>query len=339
VRLKKSHLLLLTVSITLTLAVPLFIGGLGQFRLLARLSWTSATALAIIILVSWAFNTLRLRLLLRAMGRRIGFGEGTLINIAAEFAGNATPGAVGLPVTYTFLLRRLKLSFGGSMGLVSVIVLADMIYYGSLMPAAAIVLFFERTPHTSRMAAVVAVVIAGGSILLWTLVRYYRPVCGFLGRQMGRVRWLASRRYRLGRMTVEYLRALRILRSMSWSQRAGLYLVTLGYWMPRYAILAVVIAAVGKQVIPFTYIFLLQGLLNLGGQLIILPGGAGGVDVAYSVLMSPYLSPQAIGLTLILWRVYTYYLYLAVGAPIFILKTGEAARFLLSKRRIAVRKE
>ena len=332
-RLKKSHLLLLTVSITLTLAVPLVVGGLGQFRLLGRLSWASAAALVFIILVSWTSNALRLRLLLRAMGRRLGFAEGTLITIAAEFAGNATPGAVGLPVTYTFLLHKLKLSFGGAMGMVSVIILADVIYYGTLMPFAAVVLFFEKTPHTSRMAAVVAVVVIGGSFILWALFRYYRPACRYVGRQMGRVRWLASRRYRLARMTVDYLRALRILRSMSWPQRVGLYLVTLGYWVPRYTLLVVVIATVGKTAVPFTYIFLLQGLLNLGGQLVVLPGGAGGVDVAYSVLMSPYLSPQTIGLTLILWRVYTYYLYLAVGAPIFFFKTGEAARDLLSKRR------
>jgi uncharacterized protein (TIRG00374 family) len=333
VRLKRSHLFLLTLSITLTLAVPLVIGGLGQFKLLGRLSWASATALMLIILVSWAANALRLRLLLRAMGRKIGFGEGTLITIAAEFAGNATPGAVGLPVTYTFLLRKLKLTFGGAMGMVSVIILADVLYYGTLMPFAAFVLFFERTPHTSRLVALVAVVVIGGCLILWALLKYYRPVCRHVGRQMGRVRWLASRRYRLGRMTVEYLRAMRILRSMSWSQRVGLYLVTLGYWVPRYTLLVVVIGTVGKTVVPFTYIFLMQGLLNLGGQIIFLPGGAGGVDAAYSVLMSPYLTPQTIGLTLILWRVYTYYLYLAVGAPIFLLKTGEAARALLSKRK------
>jgi uncharacterized protein (TIRG00374 family) len=333
VHFKKSHLLLLTVSITLTLAVPLFIGGVGQFRLLSRLSWTWAMALTLIILVSWASNALRLRLLLGAMGRQIGFGEGTLITIAAEFAGNATPGAVGLPVTYAFLLRKLSLSFGEAMGMVSMIVLADVLYYATLMPLAAVALFFEKTPHSSRIAAVMAVVVIGGSFILWALVRYYRPVCGYIGRQMGRAEWLASRRYRLARMTVDYLRALRILRSMSWLQRVGLYLLTLGYWVPRYTILVVVIVAVGKTAVPFTYIFLMQGLLNLGGQLIVLPGGAGGVDVAYSVFMSPYLSPQTIGLSLILWRVYTYYLYLAAGAPIFLLKTGEAAHDLLSKRR------
>jgi len=286
----------------------------------------------LIVLVSWVFNAVRLRLLLRSMGRHVTYGEGALITIAAEFAGNATPGAVGLPATYTFLLRKLQLSFGSAMGLVSVIVLADVVYYGTLMPFAAFLLFFEGAPHTSRMVATVAVVVAGGSGILWTLVRYYRPVCRFIGRQMGRVKWLAARRYRLARMTVEYLRALRIVRGMSWSERVGLYLVTLGYWVPRYALLVVVIAVVGRTAVPFTYVFLMQGLLNLGGQLILMPGGGGGVDVAYSVFMSPYLNAQTIALTLILWRAYTYYLYLAVGAPIFLWKTGEAARDLLGNR-------
>jgi uncharacterized protein (TIRG00374 family) len=333
VRLKKSHLLLLTISITLTIAVPLVVGGLGQFKLLSRLSWSSATALLFLIFVSWASNALRLRLLLGTTGRRLGFWEGTMITISAEFAGNTTPGAVGLPLTYAFLLHKLKLSFGGSMGMVSLIILADVIFYGTLMPLAAVFLFIEKTPHTSRMVVMVAFAVIGGSFILWVLIRYYRPVCLHVCRQMGRVRWFASRRYRLARTTVDYLRALRVLRGMPWSRRVGLYLVTLGYWVPRYMLLVVVIAAVGETTVPFTYLFLMQGLLNLGGQLIILPGGAGGVDMAYFVLMSPYLSPQTIGLTLILWRVYTYYLCLVVGAPIFLLKTGEAARDLLSKRR------
>jgi uncharacterized protein (TIRG00374 family) len=333
VRLKKSYAFLLAVSIVLTMAVPLVLGGLDQFRLLSRLSWWAIVALVLIILVSWVFNAVRLRLLMGTMGWKIGMGESGLITIAAEFAGNSTPGAVGMPVTYTFLLRKRKITFGSAMGMISVIVLFDVLFFGTLMPLAAIALLFEKSPETtSRMVAVVTVVVMGGSLLLWAGSRYYRPVCRFVGHHMARWDWLARRRYRLARMTVEFLRALRIFRTMSWTQRLGLYLVTMGYWMPRYAVLAVVISIVGKKVVPFSYVFLMQGLLNLGGQVFILPGGGGGVDVAYSVLMSPYLAPEMIAFTLIAWRVYTFYLHLIVGGPIFLLKTGEAARELLGKR-------
>lgn len=333
-RLKKSYMFLLMASILLMLAVPLVFGGFDQFKLLNRISWKLALIVLVIIAVSWTFNAARLRLLLRAMDRPIDMGEGALITIAGEFAGNATPGAIGLPVTYTFLLRKLKLSFGSAMGMVSVIVLMDVIFYGTLMPLAAVILFFEKAPHTSRMAAIIAVLVIGASITLWALFKYYPAVCSFIGRWMDRVKWLAPYRLRLRRMFVDYIRALRLLRRISWRQRIGLYVVTIGYWMPRYLLLVVLILTVGQKAVPFTYLFLLQGLLNLGGQIIIMPGGGGGVDVAYSFFMRPYLSPQAIGLTLLLWRACTYYLYLLLGAPVFFYKTGKIARELLNRKSV-----
>ena len=330
-RMKKSFMFLLTASILLMLAVPLIFGGFDQFRLLNRISWEVALTVILIIAVSWTFNALRLRFLLGIMDRPINMGEGAMITIAGEFAGNATPGAIGLPVTYTFLLRKLKFSFGSAMGMVSVIVLMDVIFYGTLMPLAAFILLFEKAPHTTRMALIIAVLVIGASFILWALFRYYRGVCRTIGGLMDRVKWLSPHRRRLRRMFVDYIRALRLLRRISWKQRIGLYMVTIGYWMPRYLLLIVLIMTVGQKTVPFTYVFLMQGLLNLGGQIIIMPGGGGGVDVAYSFFMSPYLSAQAVGLTLILWRICTYYLYLLLGAPVFFYKTGKVARDLLAR--------
>ena len=329
-RMKKSYMFLLTVSILLTLAVPLILGGVEQFSLLDRISWDIALIVLLIISVSWIFNALRLRLLLGAMDRPVDLGEGALISIAGEFAGNATPGAIGLPVTYTFLLRNLKLSFGSAMGMISVIVLMDVIFFGTMMPLASVILLFNRGPHSSRMAAIIAILVIGASVILWALFRYYPAACRHIGRQMERVKWLARYRHPLRRIFVDYIRALRMLRRMSWRQRAGIFVTTVGYWMPRYLLLAILIITVGQKKVPFTYLFLAQGLLNLGGQIIIIPGGGGGVDLAYSFFMSPYLSPQAIGLTLIMWRACTYYLYLLLGAPVFFYKTGKVAHDLLN---------
>jgi uncharacterized protein (TIRG00374 family) len=328
--LKKRWPVLLLASICLSLAVPLILGGLGQFELLRKLGWGAAILLTLLVLVSWAFNAVRTRFLMKATGRQVSFWDAALVTISAEFAGVTTPGAVGMPATYTFLFHNLGLKLGEAVGLVGLIVVTDLVFYGTLMPVAAVFQLWEGTQlhHAFRLVAVLLVVVAGGALALGLLVRHYRKIYHFISRQMAKVSWAAKRRYRLARTTVEFIHSVRILGRMTWPQRLTLYLITVGFWLPRYLVLVFIIFLVGKTV-PFSYVFLVQGVLNLGGQMFILPGGGGTVEAGYVGLMSPYLGVETIAFTLLVWRTYTFYWYLIVGGPIFLFKTGAAARDLL----------
>jgi glycosyltransferase 2 family protein len=332
-RIKGSWVLFLLVSICLSLAVPFFLGGLSQFRLLQRLSWWAAVLFTVLMLLSWACNAWRTHILVKAMARQIAFREAVTITMAAEFAGVTTPGAVGMIPAYSFFFHELGLSVGQSVGVVGLIVVTDLAFYGTIMPAAAIVQFFESGAKHDVMSMVffVLVVVIGAAILLGALVRHYRRVCRFMGRQMAKVPWLARRRWRLARSTVQFIRALRILQGMSWTQRRNLYLVTFFFWLPRYLILVLLLYLLGVQV-PLAYQFLLQGVLNLGGQAFLTPGGGGTVDAGYAALMSYYLDAQTIAFTLLVWRTFTFYWYLVVGGPVFLYKAGTAARDLLSRK-------
>jgi uncharacterized protein (TIRG00374 family) len=334
VPLKKSWLWLLVASVTLSLAVPFALGGLGQFQLLKRLSWEAALFLTLLAVVSWVFNAWRTQVLMDASGRRVGFGNAALVTISAEFAGVSTPGAVGMPATYTFLFHNLGVGVPEAVGLVGLIMVTDLVFYGTLMPLAAVTQVFEvgAQPNALHLVAVIMTVIVGAALALWSLGRHYRRVCNFIGRQMGKVSWLAGRRYRLARATVEFVQALRLLKQMSWSRRLRLYLITVGFWLPRYLVLVVTIDLMGQSV-PLSYLFLVQGVLNLGGQLFLTPGGGGTVDAGYAALLSPYMNRETLAFTLLVWRTYTFYWFLIVGGPIFLYKTGRAAHDLLSKRQ------
>jgi uncharacterized protein (TIRG00374 family) len=334
VPLKKSWLWLLAASVTLSLAVPFALGGLGQFQLLHRLSWRAALFLTLLVAGSWAFNAWRTQVLMGASGRRVSFGNAALVTISAEFAGITTPGAVGMPATYTFLFHNLGVGVPEAVGLVGLIVVTDLAFYGTLMPLAAVIQVFEEgaKPNTLHLVAVIMIVVVGAALALWSLGRHYRRVCSFVGRQMGKVSWLAGYRYRLARATVQFIQALRLVKKMSWPQRLRLYLITVGYWLPRYLVLVLVIYLVG-QTVPLSYLFLVQGVLNLGGQLFLTPGGGGTVEAGYVAFLGPYLNWQNLAFTLLVWRTYTFYWFLIVGGPIFLFKTGKAAHDLLSKRQ------
>ncbi len=334
---RRRYLLLLFISICLTLVVPAIFGGGEVFRQVLHLSWPAVLLLLALSLVGWGFNAARVQLLLGEMRRPVGIVEGALITIAAEFAAAATPAASGMPATYIFLFSRTGVRLGKAVGLVMIIILLDVLYFCTAMFLAALVMLVVRNPFGTQLVIGVALLLVGGAaVLIWLLVRYFRPMLHGLSRLMARFAWLARRRYRLARGAVDLLHALRAFRSLPWPRRAALYLFSVGYWLPRYLVLVVAVSLVARHV-PVAYLFLIQGLLNLGGQMLVIPAGGGGVDAGYLGLMAAYLPHANAAFTLIIWRSFTFYWYLIVGGPIFLLKTGREARALLRASRPAVR--
>ncbi len=202
------------------------------------------------------------------------------------------------------------------------------------MPLAAILQIFEGTARHNTLAllGVIMGVVLGSALVLGALVRNFRRVYRFVSRQMAKVSWLAQRRYRLARGTVHVIKALRALGKMPPLHLLWLYLITLGFWLPRYLVLIVVIHLVGHSNVPFTYLLLVQGVLNLGGQVFLLPGGAGTVDAGYAFFLSPYLARETLAFTMLVWRTYNFYWFLLVGGPIFLFRTGKAAHDLLTRK-------
>ena len=331
--LKNSWLWLLIVGLLLSLTVPIILGGLKEFEELKRLTWWATGLLTMWALISWFFNSLRTRLLLSAMNQKISFFEAALTTISAEFGGAATPSSVGMPATYTFLFHNLGLTVGEAVGLVGVIVLTDLTYFGTILSLAALVQIFRGPGFEDlKLLALILAVVVGGALFLVVLILNFRRAYHCVSRLMGKIPWLAGYRYRLARGTVNFLKAVRTLRKMTWLELAALYFVTMGFWLPRYLVLVVVVYLVGTH-IPFSYLLLVQGVLNLGGQFFPLPGGGGSVGAGFAAFLSPYLYPQTLAFTLLVWRTYTYYWYLVVGGPIFLYKTGGAARNLLSRKK------
>jgi hypothetical protein len=76
-RLKKSWLWLLATSLGLSLALPLALGGLGQFKLLDRFSWWAALLFALMMVVSWLFNSWRIRMLMRVRPPKFSIQAGS----------------------------------------------------------------------------------------------------------------------------------------------------------------------------------------------------------------------------------------------------------------------
>jgi uncharacterized membrane protein YbhN (UPF0104 family) len=51
----------------------------------------------------------------------------------------------------------------------------------------------------------------------------------------------------------------------------------------------------------------------------VLPGGGGGVEVATSLVLRHFVRGPLVGVVLLLWRFFTYHLYLFTGGAVFFL--------------------
>lgn len=317
-------------ALSVSLAVPMLWGGVGP--LLAGIRTVPpeliAAALAMVV-IGWAFNAARLRLLTANVGVAIPRRRAYALVISTEFAGAATPGGVGGPLTYLYLLRQHGLNSARAASLYAVDHIMDLAFFSTAFPLALIVFTLGgRLGDPLWFALAILGPLTGGVLAVFALMRHYRPLMRGMGRVLRWLRVSRRRRQRFARWIIQFRHAVGLLFAMPRHRLALLYLYCAGHWLLRYSVLPLVLFGLG-QTVPWSYLFLVQGALLFAGQLSMLPGGAGGVELGFAALLAAWLDPDTLALGLLLWRFVTFYWYLLLGAPVFTITTGRATRRLL----------
>jgi uncharacterized protein (TIRG00374 family) len=329
---KKAWILLIIASLALSVTVPVLYGGMDAIAAVRRISLWAVASLLGMVLGGWLFNAARIRLLARSLGNRLTLGRALATVLSSEFAGLATPANAGLPATYVFLLNRQGLSVAHSVAVVAVDHFMNLVFFATTVPLA-IVLYLTGSgiSHPSKIGVLVLGLLCAGVMVLVWLLRHYRSVALVIGRLLHRIPRLRPLRFRLARALIQFRHGIRLLLAMGFGKLFLLYLYCLGHWMLRYGILPVLLWYMGKEV-PWGYLFVMQGLLLFVGQITFLPGGGGGVEVGFSVMLTPYLDATTTASALLVWRFCTFYWYLLAGAPTFVMTTGETAGRLVASR-------
>ena len=322
---RRSWLILIAVSLSLSLTVPVLYGGLDSLRALRQVPPWAIAALLGMVGVGWLFNAARIRLLATSLGGRLSRRRALLTVVASEFAGVATPANAGNPPTYVLLLSRQDLKVAQAAAVVAVDGLTDLVFFATAVPMALLLFTLDRgISHPLRIGGLLLGLTVLGLAALVMLLRHYRTVALWIGRRLGHTPRTRRLRYRLARGLIQFRHAVRLLLGMGLGRLVLLYLFCVGHWMLRYGILPMILWFLGEAV-PWGYLFVMQGLLLFLGQVIVLPGGGGGVEIAFSAMLAPYLDPTTTATTLLLWRFCTFYWYLIAGAPVFALASSQAA--------------
>ncbi len=304
------------------LLIPLSYGGWDSLSRLRELpSGLMIGALAMVVL-GWNLNAARLRLVLGGTGVRMGQRKALATIMSSEFAMSATPAGTGGALTYIFLLHRHGLASSHAAACYALEQLLDLLFFLPALVLLSIILLAGGDEfHVGTQLVLLGGMIGGGLGMLWLLVRHYRTVMLAGGRLLNRFGIASRRRRRIARWVIRFRQGLGLMLRLSRWRLLLIYLLCIGHWLLRYTILYFIIRALGED-LSWAYLFLVQMFVLSVGQLTLLPGGSGGVEIGFSALLAAWLEPATLAAALIAWRFATYYWYLLAGGPVFFFFAG-----------------
>ncbi|WP_022836286.1 lysylphosphatidylglycerol synthase transmembrane domain-containing protein [Salisaeta longa] len=269
---------------------------------------------------------------------RLSLGMATRAQIAWEFFSNVTPSAVGGgPLTMVFIARERRIPMGDSSAFMLFSMLLDQLWFAAtvacLLASSFVIPLIPPSVGTIGQWAFggyLLIVIAWASFFAYALI--FRPsLLEWAADRLFRLPYLSRFRERVMREMKTFARRGRRLRSESAGFYVKGFLITAGMNLSRYALIVAVVWSVYPAA-KGLLLMLRSATLSMGGLIMITPGGAGGLEGLYAVLIGPLMPATLMVPTLLTWRLLGFYLFIAVGAYIF---TRHVQRHPLAAREMS----
>nr|WP_272591857.1 lysylphosphatidylglycerol synthase domain-containing protein [Salinibacter ruber] len=87
-------------------------------------------------------------------------------------------------------------------------------------------------------------------------------------------------------------------------------------WLARYALVYLIVRSVHAA--DGTLLFARSAAMMLVGLVMPTPGGSGGLEGLYALFIGPLMPEALLAPTLLTWRLLGYYLFIALGAYLFL---------------------
>ena len=305
---------------------------------LERLDPLTALELTALVVMVWACGGGRVITLARGLGYRISYPRGVAVILSSEFGMAATPAGAGGAALWLGLLRSYGVPVSHGAALLMAEVTIDVLVFLLLLPFALWALLGqpelmarlgERAGDLWFYPVLTAAAVVGLAVLLArlpALTPLRRRLWSWRGLRRVLVGWL-----RLWRQRHRFFQRLRAGLHTLFRVRPGLVAVTvllaIVQWTCRYSVLPLLVWRFGggSEVL---ILFLLQGILLALSYLIVAPGGGGGVEVVAVLLLGFFAPAPVVGVIVVLWRFYTYHLFLLVGGATFALTLAVRRRRL-----------
>ena len=291
-----------------------------------------------LVVTAWLCNGLRTLLLSRSLGYRLTGLQSLCVTLSTEFGMAATPAGMGGAVIRLSFLRFAGIPIAHGTSIYATDMILDTIFFILLFPFA--VYSFLDNQYLFKLLRwkdPSDLYFFGGCLLFGLLLILLFLRLG-LHHDLWQIltKWEPSQRYRLPararllkwRVAREYQKFIHGLKELFKIPRGLLtiiFLIASVQWCCRYGVLSVLLYAFGVPNNP-AIVFLLQGILFTIAIMVVLPGGGGGVEVLTALVLNQMINPSLVGLVILIWRFFTYYLYLLAGGTMFLWAISEPER-------------
>jgi uncharacterized protein (TIRG00374 family) len=281
----------------------------------------SAALLFSMVFIAWFCNGARTWVLARALGQPIALWRSVGITLSSEFAIAATPGGIGGLITRFALQKKEGIRYPQSAAMLSADCLADLAFFAIITPLG-IHKLTQVIPSGSLnrpdLPPALWIGVLALGIAAFFLIRHKRSIATLLPKRLK-----TGLKHCLGKINHAIHQSMFELRLLLKPDKRNIFLlvclIASLQWCCRYGTLWVILTALGHPVEPMI-LMLLQGSLLITGMLISAPGGGGSVEILSSVALAPLVGGSTAILAVMIWRFYTYYLYLAGGGMAFALQ-------------------
>lgn len=314
--------ILLVIGLLAAVLIPWLLGGSETWSRLSGFPLSGLLVMFAMILLCWVLNTLRLRLLLGDQRNKVSPIKGLGVVMAAEFAYCATPGGSGGPLTLMALLGRNGVRPARSSAVFAMDQLSDLLFFLCALSGILIYALFQHLSQRLEWLLIVSAVSMFGGLISCVLVaRYHRLLIRLSGRLLVRLNVQSTTRMRWARKLLNFLAAFTDTLKLPFQTLITVFGLTCLHWILRYSVLYLALRGLGAD-LQWAWSFLIQMLSLSAGQLSLLPGGAGAAELTSAALLAPMVGKSTAAAAILIWRAVTYYFYLVVGGPVFVLMLG-----------------
>lgn len=263
----------------------------------------------------WPMHSLRIFIWSRFLGNsNITIFDAFRIVLGCEVGAALSPTAVGGGPVKLGMLVKKGMSPGRATSLTVLGSFEDTLFFLLAVPFGLLLTFSTNEALFQRIINQVSLPGKYISILLFSAGILFLTATIFR-KMASRITWLGKTLDSVRKIYTDYISVYKEIGKRGKALFCLTILLTAVQWICRYSVITALLACFDVPLIPVTF-FLLQWVVFTLTTLVPTPGGSGGAEAVFYFAYSVLIPGEIIGLVIVSWRFFTYYLQLLVSSAL-----------------------